>query len=188
MPDFYYAKPGPMTPIALVGHKVAIWAPPNWTTYRVLFREPLPRSAALLFDVGAVAAGVASAATALANLEMSGNPPEMAQLRWYPLDDIRVRLSRGQADIRFKTQNIIAEADLFTEQVDRCLHSTEFVILGEDEPTLTVTNPSDYALAQTRVAFFGYRYILESLKFVSPKVEEVEKALAPITFVAAGGI
>ncbi|GAH88153.1 unnamed protein product, partial [marine sediment metagenome] len=44
-----------------------------------------------------------------------------------------------------------------------------------------------YNLAQSRLGYFGFRFGLEDLKQAYKSVEEVEKALAPITLIAAGG-
>lgn len=186
--EWYYAKPGPITPVVLPGQKIAIWAGANWRAFKCDYLEPLPRSNQLIFDMGAVAAGGASALVALTNLELQTDPPEMAQLRFYPLDDITVDLRRGQSDQRFKTFRMVAQADVFTQQIDPCLHTTEIVVLKEDEPTIRAANRTGYALAQSRVAFFGFRFILKSLGVEMPRVEDIELAVgAPVTFVAAGG-
>ena len=186
--QFYEAKPGPIEKIALPDQTICVWVPTLWVAYRVAYVEPLPRSAQLVFNQGAVAAGGGSGDVQLLNLELSDTPPGLAQLRFYPLDDIRVTLKRGVGDTRFKTLRVVAEADRFTRLIDPCLHTTEFVILSVDEPYLNVTNPTDYNLAQTRVAFFGYRFVLDDLKknFKTPK--EAKEALGPITFVNAGGM
>lgn len=185
--DFYYAQPGPIKPVGLPGHKLAIWAAAKWSCYKIVFLEPLPLSADLVFDMGAIAAGAVSGDTSLANLELTGEPPEMAQLRCYALDDIKATVKRGAADVRFKTKAIIAKITRFTIQIDPCLHTTEIIALKGDQPYINAENPTDYALAQSRLGYFGFRFGLEDLKQTFTTVEEVEKALAPITLVAAGG-
>lgn len=188
MAEFYEAKPGPITPIALVGQRLAIWVAPNWNCFKVIFRESLLRSRPLVFNLGPSAAGAPIPNVPLANLEMSVDPPEIAQLRFYVLDDIEVTLRKGIADTRFKSKNIVSAGDKFTRRVDPCLHTTEFIVLKEEEPNMSAVNPTGYALAQGRVAFFGFRLLLEDLKFSRTTVEEVEKQLGPITFVNAGGM
>ena len=185
--DFYYAQPGPIKPVGLPGHKLAIWAAAKWSCYKIVFLEPLPLSADLVFDMGAIAAGAVSGDIPLTNLALTAEPPEMVQIRSYALDDIEATVKRGAADIRFKTKTIIAKVTRFTIQVDPCLHTTEIIVLKGDEPNINAKNPTDYNLAQSRLGYFGYRFGLEDLKKDFPTVEQVEKALAPITFIAAGG-
>lgn len=185
--DFYYAQPGPIKPVGLPGHKLAIWAAAKWSCYKIAFLEPLPLCDDLVFDMGAIAVGAVSGDISLTNLELTETPPEMVQIRCYALDDIKATVKRGTADFRFKTKAIIAKISRFTIQIDPCLHTTETIVLKGDEPTINAENPTDYALAQSRLGYFGYRFGLEDLKQVFPTVEEVERALAPITFVAAGG-
>lgn len=187
MAEFYYAKPGPINPIALVGQKIAVWSAPNWVCFKVIFLEPYPRSRPLVFNLGAIGAGLATQNVPLTALKMSVDPPEMVQARFYPLDDFEVTIKKGGADTRFKSKNLTAQADRFTIQVDPDLHTVEFVILKDEEPNVIGTNPTGYALAQARMALFGFRFILDDLKFTATTIVEVEKVLAPITFIAAGG-
>ena len=184
---FYYAQPGPIKPVGFPGHKLAIWAAAKWSCYKIVFLEPLPLSSNLVFDMGAISAGAESGDTALTNLELTAEPPEMVQIRCYALDDIAAQVARGAADVRFKTKAIIAKITRFTIQIDPCLHTTEIIVLKGDEPYINATNPTDYNLAQSRLGYFGYRFGLQDLKVSYPTVEAVEKALTPITFIAAGG-
>lgn len=188
MAEWYASKPGPITPVALAGQNVAIWTPPVWVAYKVVFMEPYPLSNPLVFDSGAVAAGATANALQLTNLELTETPPEMTQLRFFPLDDIRVRLTRGQSGTRFKSANITALIDRFTKMDDPCGHTTEFVVLTTDEPFIQVTNPTGYALTISRTIFYGFRFILEDLKVKHERVDQIEARVTPITFVAAGGI
>lgn len=188
MADWYSSKPGPITPVALPGHNVAIWTGVVWVAYKVVFMEPFPRSNPLVFDSGAVGAGLTANALQLILLEMSDSPSEMAQLRFFPLDDIRVRLTRGQSGTRFKSQSITTLVDKFTKMDDPCGHTTEFVVLTTDEPFIQVANPTGYALAISRVAFFGFRFIMDDLKVKHERADQIEARVSPITFVAAGGI
>lgn len=185
--DFYYAQPGPIKPVGLPGQKLAIWAAAKWSCYKIVFLEPLPLSADLVFDMGAITAGEVSGDIPLTNLKLAIEPPELVQIRCYALDDIEATVKRGAADVRFKTMSIIAKVTRFTIQVDPCLHTTEITVLKGDEPNINAKNPTDYDLAQSRLGYFGFRFGLEDLKQAFTKVEDVEKALAPITFIAAGG-
>ena len=187
MAEFYYANPGPIKPVGLPGHKLAIWVSPKWHCFKIAFLEPLPLSAPLVFDMGAIAARASSGDIALTSLKLTETPPEMLQIRCYALDDIEATVKRGAADVRFKTKAIIAKITRFTKQIDPCLHTTEIIVLKGDEPTINARNPTDYTLAQSRLAFHGFKFGLEDLKQAFSTVDEVEKALAPVTFIAAGG-
>ncbi len=121
-------------------------------------------------------------------LDLSETPPEMVQLRAYVLDDIEVSIKRGTSDVRFKGQNFLAFVDTFTDERDPDGHTTEFVVLKRDHPALDFTNPRAFAIAQSRIALSGYRYILFDLALASKDAKEIERQLGIVTFVAAGGI
>lgn len=190
MAEWYYSKPGPIAPMALPGQNVAIWSNPIWTAFRVIYHQGYPRSSPLVFDLGAIAASPAqSAVTQLANLELATDPPEAVQLRFYPLDDIEVNMRRGQSDQMFKSQNIVARSSLQTPKLDPCLHTTEFVVLKDQEPWAQATNMDSLALVVSRIAFFGFRFLLEELGITAPTPTEMERKMGgrPITFIASGG-
>jgi len=188
----YYAKPGPMAPLALVDEWIGIWLQTQWQCYKVVNREPIARSNQFTIDFGAVAAGAWVAAnpiTTAAVLAQRQTPPEALQIRYYPLDDIEVLFSIGNADVRFQTLTATARADIFTMQVDPDLHSTEVVILTNSNPFINIFNPTARALGQSRVVFFGNRYLLETLSLKTFKTAaEARKSLgSAITFAASGG-
>jgi len=186
--NYFYGQPGPIKPVGLPGHNLAIWSAPKWSCFKIAYLEPLPQSAPLVFDMGAIVSGAISGDISLAALALSETPPEMAQLRCYALDDIEATVKRGAADVRFKTRGIIATVTRFTRQIDPCGHTTEIIVLKTANPYISARNPTRYNLAQSRLAFYGFRFILDDLKLTFPTVAEVEKALTPITFIAAGSI
>lgn len=180
----YYAKAGPIDPLALVMENVAIWVKANWHCYRVRYMEPVPRSRPLVFDQGVLAAGAPSGDVQLLTLTQQVDPPAMAQLRFYPVDDIQVTLKIGVAEARFSMARITATADRFTPLVDPCLHTTEVLVLENNAPYVNCTNPTLYATSMSRVAFFGFRFLLDDLKVVAPTAEEVKKRVGtPVVFV-----
>jgi hypothetical protein len=187
----YYAKPGPMAPLALVDEWLGVWIQGQWQCYKVLHYEPIPRSRAFTFDFGAVAAGAWAAATPISAavvLAQRQTPPEAMQIRFYPLDDIEVLFSIGNASVRFKTLNVTARADIFTMQVDPDLHSTEVVILANNSPFINVFNPTGRALGQSRVVFPGIRYLLDTQSQRTFNTgAEARKALGPVTLASSGG-
>ena len=184
----YYAKPGPTAPLALPNQLIGIWLRTEWQCYRIEHLEPIPRSHPFIKDLGNIALNSTSGKTEITELQQRLSPPEAFQLRFYPLDDIRVTLYIGSADTRFMTVKGTATVDLFTRLIDPDLHSTEVVILTNSNPFLDAANPGDYALVKSRVAFFGYRYSLakDSLRSFHTAAEAI-KALGPITLCQSGG-
>lgn len=183
----YYAQAGPIDPLALVNENVAIWNRGNWHCYRVEYLEPLPKSHPLVFDPGALAAGATSGDTILPNLDQHFDPPAMAQLRFYPLEDVRVTFKIGQAEARFTTIRITATVDRFTQIEDPCLHTTEVLVLMNNTPYIDCANPTNYALTSSRVAFFGFRFSLFDLNVIAKTVAEAKsKVASPLTFVPSG--
>ncbi len=182
----YAAKAGPIDPIALVNENVAIWMKAMWHLYRVMFVEPMPRSQAMIFDQGALAALANSGDVRLINLDQQTTPPGMIQLRCFPLDDIQVEVKLGRAESRFTAANISARVDRFTEISDPCLHTTEIVILQDNSIWVNCTNPTAYATAMSRIAFFGYRYMLEDMKIAEKTPNEVKQKVNQVVFVPSG--
>jgi len=185
----YYAKPGPIAPLALVDEWLGIWLMTQWQCYKVLHYEPIPRSRQFIFDFGPVLAGARVVNTSTATvLRQRGTPPEAMQLRFYPLDDVEILFKIGNADTRFMTDVQTAQADIFTMQVDPFLHSTEVVVLAASFPFIDIFNPLGYALAQSRVQFFGYRYLLDSQTHKTFHTgAQARKELGPITLASSGG-
>lgn len=184
----YYAKPGPIAPLALVDERIGIWVSTQWECYRVSHYEQIPKSRQFIQDFGALAAAAwTNPVSTITILQQGLTPPEAFQLRFYPLDDIEVLFAIGQADVRFKTSQMTARADITTMQVDPDLASTEVVVLTNGFPFLNIYNPTGYALGQTRVVFFGYRYALDSNSHKSYKSSEEARKDGPITLCASGG-
>ena len=177
-----------MAPLALVDQWIGIWLMTQWQCYRITHYEPIPRSNPFVQNFGAVPATAWSGNTNVAMLQQRLSPPEAFQMRFYPMDDIRILFYIGNADTRFMTARQTAQADLFTMQVDSDLHSTEVVVLTNSNPYLNVYNPTGYNLAQTRVAFFGYRYALDQGSQTSFRTaREAIQTIGPITLAASGG-
>ena len=185
----YYSRPGPIAPLALVDEWLGIWLMTQWQCYRVLHYEPIPRSHQFVFDFGAVLAGAWSGNTSTtAVLRQSQTPPGAMQLRFYPLDDVEILFYIGNADTRFTTTVVTAQADILTMQVDPFLHSTEVLVLTSSFPFINVFNPMGYNLAQSRVQFFGYRYALDDASHRTFHTgAEARKVLGPITLASSGG-
>lgn len=182
----YAAKAGPIDPIALVNEHVAIWMKASWHLYKVDYLEQMPRGQAMVFDQGALAALANTGDIRLQNLDQQETPPGMIQLRFFPIDDISVELKLGRAETRFTATNISARVDRFTEISDPCLHTTEFLILQANSAYVNCTNPTAYATAMSRVAFFGFRYALKDLGKAEKSPEDIKKLVPNVVFVPSG--
>lgn len=182
----YAAKAGPIDPFALVNENVAIWMKAMWHLYRVMFVEQMPRSQAMVFDQGALAALANTGDVRLINLDQQTTPPGLIQLRCFPLDDIQVEVKLGRAESRFTSANISARVDRFTEISDPDLHTTEFVVLQDNSVWVNCTNPTAYATAMARIAFFGFRYTLEDLGVAKKTPSDVKQAVGSVVFVPSG--
>ena len=161
LPQLYPYKAGPIEPIVLPGEIVGIWVNKVYQFYQVLYIEGIPRSDPLEIDFGALAAGASSGVTQLTLLEMPDK--EFGQFRVIVEDDISALLYQGRADQRHKLENRVATYTRFTQLHDPCGHQGEFYVHEDNYAFMDVTNQTDYALTQSRVAFYGFRYVLEEL-------------------------
>jgi len=182
----YAGKAGEIDPVALVNEKVAIWLKAMWHLYKVIYIEPMPKSANLIFDQGALAALAQSGDVRLLNLDQQTKPSGMLQVRFYPLDDIRVEFKIGRSESRFTAANVMAQVDRFTVLADPCLHTTEVFILEDNSAYVNCTNPTAYATAMSRVQFFGFRYLLEDMDTAKSKPEEIKQSFPNVVFVPSG--
>ena len=158
-----FAHPGPITPVALMGQNVVIVHDGKYHLYRALLLEGITQSNPLVFDGGALAAA------ASANNQSLGPVIDMPmgnffQFRFRVLDDIRVTLDQPQ---RLGTQVLsfqAAEVSAYTSLYDPCSHQTERAIYWDRRPFLNITNPTDYAIAQSRVLFWGFKFMVDLMR------------------------
>ena len=182
----YAAKAGGIDPIGLVGDNVAVWLNGSWWVYRIDFWEQMPRGQQMDVDLGAVAALGNTGDQRQNVFDQSSNPPGMMQLRCFPLDDIQILVRMGTGNTRFAASNIVAQIDRFTELSDPDLHSTEFFVLKNNSVYLNCTNPTAYATAMCRVAFFGNKYNLFDYQKNYPDRETVQSNFKNVAFVDSG--
>lgn len=161
LPQLYPYKAGPIEMIVMPGEIVGVWVNKVYNFFKVDFIEGIMESEPIEIDLGAVLAGAASATTQLALLEMPTS--EFGQFRARVLDDISAIVSQGRADQRHKLFTRVATLTRFTSLHDPCGHTTEFFVHEDSFAFLQAQNQTSYNLAQTRVAFHGFRYVLEPL-------------------------
>lgn len=162
LPQIYPYKAGPIDSVVMPGETVGVWVNKVYKFYKVFYIEGLTRSDPLTVDLGALAAGAVSAVTQLLLLEMPDK--EFGQFRCEVLDDVSVILYQGRADQRHKLENVVATMSRFTHLHDPCAHGTEFYVHEDDFAFMQAQNFTSYALTQARVAFWGFRYVLEEDK------------------------
>jgi len=160
MPELYPFKAGEIEPIVLPDQTVGIWVNKVYRFYKVLYIEGIPRSDSIEHDFGPLAAGAVSIVTQLALLELPDY--EFGQFRAFVIDDIAATLWQGRSDGRYKLKNRLARLTRWTDLRDPDGHTTEFYVCGNNFAYMQALNPTAYALAQSRVAFYGFRYVLET--------------------------
>jgi len=171
--DLYPFRAGLIEPIVLPDQIVGVWVNKVYKFYKVVYIEGTPHSDPLEMDFGALAAAISTAVTQLALLQMPSK--EFGQFRGFVIDDVAANLWQGRADGRYKLGNRIARLTRWTDLRDPCGHTTEFYVHEDDFAFMQVLNPTDYALTQTRVAFYGFRYVLED----TPEYDWKTKKLPP---------
>ena len=152
-------KPGPIEPVAQVGQNLLVIQTTKYRLYQVAYTEQVYLSHPLVVNLGAPAAGVVLA-DFNTNTVLDMQDGELIQLRAFVLDDIHVVMLQPLAVTRGITQNVQARLNAFLAQKDPCHHTTEIFIFGDQRIFLRGQNPTLYALAQARVAFYGIRYVL----------------------------
>lgn len=162
MPDLYPFRAGPIEPIVLPDQIVGIWVNKIYKFYRVPYIEGVPRSDPIENDFAVAALLAALATTAVTQLRLLEMPDkEFGQFRGFVIDDIAASLWQGRSDGRYKLNNRNARLTRFTHMADPDDHTTEFYVHEDDFAFMQVLNPTDYDLTQARVAFYGFRYVLE---------------------------
>lgn len=181
--NFYPHKSGLglMEPAFLVNQNVCVMMSAIDTYRKVKWFEPIPPFQFL--DIGALAAGAQSARTQAANLALFD--AELGQFRWFPLDNIQVRLFLPQANGRYLLRNIQAPVDASIVERDPCLHLTEMYVWEDKTPWFEALNFSDYGINTSRLVGFGYRFVTEELG--SDVVSAIKAGREPCTYVTAAG-
>lgn len=154
--------PGPIAPVVKAGQNLGILTQGVYRFFRVLFIEGIPPSPETTQNLGAVTAAAASAATEITVVQaQEGN---LIQARMAPMDDFEAQVSQVRAAGRFSTFTQQARVTPYIAGVDPHYATTTTFILGNTRSLfITAHNNTDYNLAQTRIRFWGYRYVLDRL-------------------------
>lgn len=157
-----YPRPfreGPIEPIVEVGQNVLLVDREAYNLYSVAFIEPIAISNVTIVNGGALAAG-ATSAVINSQAQLDNNYGQFAQLRAKLLDDVIVTLLQPQAVARFSMKNVNAVINAFTMVEDPCGHTTEVFIYEDDRIFAQFRNPHTVAVAQSRLAFYGFKYVI----------------------------
>jgi len=153
-------------PIVSIGQNYSVFTSSGtWKHFVCVFAEPLPGSNDLVFDAGTIAADSVSRANAVDILAVEGSAKtetdisEVAQLRFFPIEDISIVLKQPAASGRFKTKTDSIRVDYKTMELDPSLKSTEIYVYEDNVPVLDVYNLTNYDLTQSRIQFFGWRIV-----------------------------
>lgn len=154
-----YGKIGPIEHIAEVGENVLLVEHSKYSLYQIAYIEPIPPSHPLVANALAIlAGGIVPNFNTTAILDL--NYGQLGQFRAHVLDDIHVTVLQAQSLTRFALMNVSATINPFTRLEDPYDILTEFAIWEQRRVFLRIVNPAGYALAQARVAFYGYKYVL----------------------------
>lgn len=155
--------PGPIAPVVKAGQNLGILTQGVYRFFRVLFIEGVPPSPETTQDLGAVTAGSASASTEITVVQaQEGN---IIQCRMAPVDDFEAQVSQVRATGRFSTFTQQARITPYIAGYDPHFATTTTFVLGNTRSLfVTAHNNTDFNLAQTRLRFWGYRYVLDRLR------------------------
>lgn len=157
----------PIEPVALPGQHVLLINSQRFELYQVAYVEPIPASHPFVANFGAIGAGLQAPIFNTTNiLDMQRN--HLGRFRAYVLDDIHAVVSQPQQLSRWGTLNQNARLNAYARLQDPCDHLTQFHVFGQDRIFVLATNPTGVALVQARVAFYGYRHVLEGTAFAGP--------------------
>ena len=151
---------GLVEPVAIINHNVCILYTTAKIYRRVIWFEPLAPFQFL--NIGAIAAQTVSARTRGANLDLHDG--EFGQYRWYPLDNVQVRMWLPQTNGKGVLRNTQVPVDQNIVARDPDLHFTEFFQWEDKSAWFEAINFMDYGIATCRLVAEGYRFVTEPLK------------------------
>ena len=189
MPDLYIfkAQVGLVDPVALQGQNVCIHYVQKEYYRRVDFLEGIPPFQCL--NIGALAALNTSARTNVTNLEMPDN--EFGLFRWYPIDDVQIRLYHPAGIAKWQLRNLQVPVDMNIVNRDPNLVTTEIAVWENNRPAMEAINGHAVALGAVRIIAIGYRFhsvSLESGSYANAElVKQLKSGAQPCTHIWCSG-
>lgn len=183
MADLYPHKSGlgMMEPVALINHNVCVLYGNTKRYRKVVYFEPIPPFQCL--DIGQVVLQTTTPRTAAPNLDLFDS--EFGQYRWYPIDNVQVRLWLPQVDGRYSLRNLQVPIGMEIQDRDPDLHFTEFYVWEDRHPFFEAMNFMDYTIPTCRIIAQGFRFVTEEL--TKPVITRIEAGDIACTFVVASG-
>jgi hypothetical protein len=189
MPDLYIfkAQVGMFDPVALQNQNVCIHYVENVYYRKVDFLESIPPFQCL--NIGPLAATSVSPRTNVVNLEMADN--EFGLFRWYPIDDVQIRLFHPVGMAKWQLRNLQAVVDMQILIRDPNLVSTEIAVWQNNRPAMEAINGHAFVLGAVRIIAIGYRFHTVDLE-KGPKangklVDDLKAGIQPCTHVWCSG-
>lgn len=189
MPDLYMfkAQVGMVDPIALQNQNVCIHYVHKEYYRRVDFLEAIPPWQCI--NIGALAALTTSARTNVVNLEMPDN--EFGLFRWYPIDDVQIRLYHPAGMAKWQLRNLQVPIDMNIVNRDPNLVSTEIAVWQDNRPAMEAINGHAVVLGAVRIIAMGYRFHTVDLEGGSHSnadlVKQIKSGTLPCTHIWCSG-
>ena len=165
-----YAFKEEFEPVALPNEKICLL--PDKKYYRVVYVEQLP---VVEKDFGAITAGNTLTDQEITELQMNKN--ELVQVRIEIVDDIEITVKQPKSVTRFTTKTTTFKINKYVS-----LTNLSEIFSFEDTPKIyfDVKNISGGDLSQSRIRFYGFKYVLEPLTEVPERATYVPvKGYAP---------
>lgn len=157
--DLRMYKTGPLEPIAMPGDLIVLNVRELFILYMISFVEPLSLSGALVVNGGAVGANATLPTLATTNI-LDMNYGNLAIFRFHVLDDIAVEVRQPASVSRHGKRVGLTEIGMFTHLNFPNDEPSEMAVFEDQLPNLGIRNPRPLALTQSRVAFYGHKYVL----------------------------
>lgn len=167
-------SPGPVTPVTKTGWNIGVWADNGFRFYQVIYLEGIQLSEQMTQDLGAINAAENTSLTEITVANAAEG--ELVHVRCKPLDRFQAEVSQVRSSAgRFITDSQHSRIVASSRALDPYYALTTMFVLGNQRAIyVSGYNRTDYNIPQSRLAFWGYRYVLRRLETAK---EEALKAV-----------
>ena len=157
---------GPISPVCQIKENLMVYTANKWQAFSVMFIEPVPMSRPLVVNFCTAAAptiaGLATTAKRVLTV-IQMQQMELFHVRWFPIDDVKGYIWELAQAARFDVRGGQASVTMFSRLFDPYLATTTFFVMGgqNTDPQIACFNPSANLIYSARIAFFGFRYLLQ---------------------------
>ena len=155
--------PAMIQPVVETGQNLGVLVQGDWLFFRVDHVEGVPASRQTTQDLGSVNDAASTGETEITVVRaQDGN---LLHIRMFPLDAVELDVFHGRSTGgRHTTYSTKARISAASANADPHFSISTTFVFGKDRPMyINAYNESGYALGQSRVRFFGYRYRLDPL-------------------------